>query len=183
MSLSQMIRRPAAAKEAANDPAGGAVTMTSLELVEFINASRMPDQAELRHADFLAKFPLVLRGGERDFSFTYRDVQNKERPCYHFPKREACLMAMSYSYDLQAKVFDRMSELEAARFAVPTTLAGALRLAAEQAEQILNVAQRRLPCPHFFGHGKGWRCRPQSLPVCTHGLNLKRYAVTTSSRN
>lgn len=24
------------------------------------------------------------------------------------PKREACLMAMSYSYDIQAKVFDRM---------------------------------------------------------------------------
>ncbi|MEO6852360.1 MAG: hypothetical protein ABI410_00485 [Rhodoferax sp.] len=61
--------------------------------MEFINASRAPGAAELRHADFLVKVPLVLTGGERNFSSTYRDVQNKERPCYRFPKREACLMA------------------------------------------------------------------------------------------
>ena len=34
------------------------------------------------------------------------------QPCYRFPKREACLMAMSYSYELQAKVFDHMTALE-----------------------------------------------------------------------
>lgn len=115
------------------------VTMSSLELVAFINASRQAGEAELRHADFLAKVPKVLNGGERNFSSSYLDIQNKERPCYHFPKREACLMAMSYSYDLQAKVFDRMTALEALqtpRFQVPSTLAGALRLAAEQAEAI-----------------------------------------------
>lgn len=88
------------------------VTMTSLELVDYINSQRGEGEAELRHSDFLAKVPNVLGGGERNFSSTYRDVQNKERPCYAFPKREACLMAMSYSYELQAKVFDRMTELE-----------------------------------------------------------------------
>ncbi|HCR9934797.1 TPA: phage antirepressor KilAC domain-containing protein, partial [Acinetobacter baumannii] len=35
-------------------------------------------------------------------------------PCYQFEKREACLMAMSYSYDLQAIVFDRMTAMEEA---------------------------------------------------------------------
>ena len=113
------------------------VTMTSLELVDYINSQRGEGDAELRHSDFLAKVPNVLGGGERNFSSTYRDVQNKERPCYIFPKREACLMAMSYSYDLQAKVFDRMTELEQRpAFAIPTTLSGALMLAAQQAEQI-----------------------------------------------
>jgi hypothetical protein len=77
--------------------------MTSMGMVEFINASREPGAAELRHADFLAKVPLVLRGGEGKFSSTYFDVQNKQRPCYRFPKREACLMAMSCSYDLQER--------------------------------------------------------------------------------
>ena len=118
-------------------PTVNPVTMSSLELVDYINSQRGEGEAELRHSDFLAKVPNVLGGGERNFSSTYRDVQNKERPCYIFPKREACLMAMSYSYDLQAKVFDRMTELEQRpAFAIPTTLSGALMLAAQQAEQI-----------------------------------------------
>jgi hypothetical protein len=87
--------------------------MTSLELVSFINSSRELGAAELRHSDFLEKVPTVL-GLEMSGKFrsSYLDSMNREKPCYNFPKREACLMAMSYSYDLQAKVFDRMTELE-----------------------------------------------------------------------
>lgn len=43
------------------------------------------------------------------FSCYYKASNGKQNPMYRFPKREACLMAMSYSYDLQAKVFDRMT--------------------------------------------------------------------------
>lgn len=92
---------------------GGTITMSSLEMVEFINAQRKEGEAVLAHSDFLKKVPLVL--GEKDagnFSSIYKDSMNREKPCYRFPKREACLMAMSYSYELQAKVFDRMTELE-----------------------------------------------------------------------
>lgn len=92
---------------------GPAITMTSLELVQFINNQREAGESELRHDHFMAKVPQVLgETGAPKFRDTYRDVQNKERPCFIFPKREACLMAMSYSYDLQAKVFDRMTALE-----------------------------------------------------------------------
>lgn len=42
------------------------------------------------------------------------------RSIYTFPKREACLMAMSYSYELQAKVFDRMTALEERQVRVQT---------------------------------------------------------------
>lgn len=90
-----------------------AVTMTSLELVDFINSQRSESESTLRHDDFLRKVPIVL--GEEDarkFTGNYKDSMNRKKPCYVFPKREACLMAMSYSYDLQAKVFDRMTELE-----------------------------------------------------------------------
>jgi hypothetical protein len=88
--------------------------VTSLELVEFINSQRGEGESTLAHSDFLKKVPQVLGGGAGNFSDTYRHPQNGQTyPCYRFPKREACLMAMSYSYDLQAKVFDRMTALEA----------------------------------------------------------------------
>lgn len=115
------------------------VTMSSLELVAFINASRQAGEAELTHANFLKKVPNVLNGDEVKFYSVYLGGNGQERPCYNFPKREACLMAMSYSYELQAKVFDRMTALEALqtpKFQVPATLSEALRLAANQAETI-----------------------------------------------
>jgi hypothetical protein len=93
-------------------------TMTSLELVEFINSERMAEAAGghfafLAHADFCKKVPVVLGEGAGKFSDTYQNPQNKQTyGMYRFPKREACLMAMSYSYDLQAKVYDRMTALE-----------------------------------------------------------------------
>jgi hypothetical protein len=95
-------------------------TMSSLEMVEFINADRKERAAaekpyvELRHDSLVAKVPKVL--GKEDaqkFSGVYLGKNGQDRPCYYFPKREACLMAMSYSYELQAKVWDRMVALEA----------------------------------------------------------------------
>lgn len=101
------------------------ITMTSLELVSYINEERcykasaagaaFPSKgyAQLRHDHFLAKVPKVL--GEihsPKFLGEYTDATGRVLTCYIFPKREACLMAMSYSYELQAKVFDRMTALE-----------------------------------------------------------------------
>ena len=108
------------------------ITMTSLELVDFINEDRKARAqavgagfpslgfAKLEHADFLKKVPIVLgQDHAGKFSETvYRVNPSGGRPIpspgYRFPKREACLMAMSYSYELQAKVFDRMTALEQA---------------------------------------------------------------------
>ena len=91
------------------------VTMVSLELVDYINDSRKFDEkpVQLRHADFMAKVPKVL-GVETSEKFrsSYLAGNGEQRPCYRFPKREACLMAMSYSYELQAQVFDRMTAME-----------------------------------------------------------------------
>ena len=96
------------------NPAAAPVTMTSLELVQFINNQRDVGAAELAHSDFLKKVPMVLGEVAGNFSSYYTASNGKQNPCYTFPKREACLMAMSYSYDLQAKVFDRMTALESA---------------------------------------------------------------------
>jgi len=101
------------------------ITMTSLELVDYVNAERKENAlaaaagfpskgfAKLEHYDFMKKAPEVLGGGVGKISDTHVNPQNGQSyPIYRFPKREACLMAMSYSYELQAKVFDRMTELE-----------------------------------------------------------------------
>lgn len=101
-----------------------AVTMTSLEIVDFINDHRKAEAkasgyafpcekfAKLRHDHFMDKVPDVLGGVPLDRE-TYRHPQNGQTyECYRFQKREACLMAMSYSYELQAAVFDHMTKLE-----------------------------------------------------------------------
>lgn len=132
------------------------VTMTSLELVEFINSQRKEDEALLAHSDFLKKVPAVLGKDAGNFSSIYLDSMNRQKPCYRFPKREACLMAMSYSYELQAKVFDRMTELEqqVTKFQIPQTLPEALRLAADLAEknaQQAVVIEQQKPAVEFVG--------------------------------
>ncbi|MDH1293871.1 hypothetical protein N5C43_21775 [Comamonas terrigena] len=132
-----------------NIPAAGQepVTMTSLELVDFINELRASSEPVLLHKNFLAKVPEVLKETSAKFSADLPDGYGRPRRGYRFPKREACLMAMSYSYELQAKVFDRMTELEVGQAPkLPQTMAQALRLAAEQAE-ILEQQQAR---------GGGW---------------------------
>lgn len=99
--------------------------MSSLQMVEYINADRKAKaEAEgltfpckeyrvLQHKHILAKAPKVL-GEEHSAKFLaqYKDSTGRELPCYQFPKREACLMAMSYSYELQAAVYDYMEELD-----------------------------------------------------------------------
>jgi phage antirepressor YoqD-like protein len=130
----------------------GQLTMSSLELVEYINAERGDGVAQLRHSDFLEKVVAVL-GDEYSGNFrsTYTASNGKQNPCCNFPKREACLMAMSYSYKLQAKVFDKMTELEQSQqpaFKVPQTLSEALRLAADQQDTIVaQAAQLALAAP------------------------------------
>ena len=97
------------------------VTMSSLKIVDFINnhrkeiATTEKPYKELRHDDFMRKVPSVL--GELHapkFIGTQTYGNNNTRHIYQFPKREACLMAMSYSYELQAQIFDRMTAMEEA---------------------------------------------------------------------
>ncbi|EBB0695619.1 TPA: Rha family transcriptional regulator [Salmonella enterica] len=101
-------------------------TMSSLQMVDYINTDRKAKaRAEgmdfpckkyrkLRHADFTKKVPNVLGlGYAKNFAHPFKNEQNgEEYPGYLFPKREACLMAMSYSYELQAAVYDYMEELD-----------------------------------------------------------------------
>ena len=102
-----------------------APTMSSLQMVDYINADRNKKACSegldfpckkfrmLKHNDFLKKVPKVLGENQSGKFFSdYIDGKGRAYPCYRFPKREACLMAMSYSHELQAAVYDYMEELD-----------------------------------------------------------------------
>lgn len=97
--------------------------MTSLELVELINKVREEEFergktkkfTKLQHSDFTKKVPLVL-GKEAARKFFGTDTYKNgtggtvTREIYKLPERESWLMAMSYSYTLQAYIYDKMTE-------------------------------------------------------------------------
>ncbi|WP_127958041.1 hypothetical protein [Serratia microhaemolytica] len=136
------------------------ITMTSLELVDYINTERaekaktagadFPSKghALLRHDQFMVKVPKVLGEASPKFLgddvFTVGNGAKTVRKIYRFPKREACLMAMSYSYELQAKVFDRMTALEEQqRTVLPPTKEDQVKcglLILESAAKLLNLS-------------------------------------------
>ena len=109
-------------------PTNEAPTMSSVEMVDYINAERKlkaesqglkfpcKQFRKLEHRSFMKKVPKVLGGAAAKFfaadSYINGTGGKVERDIYNFPKREACLMAMSYSYELQAQVFDHMTKLE-----------------------------------------------------------------------
>jgi hypothetical protein len=95
--------------------------MTSLQLVEYINYLRKQenplDYTELLHKSFMEKVPKVLKDTAINFaSSSYKGNGSAmlERKIAIFEKREAMLMAMSYSYDIQAVVYDAWEKAEKA---------------------------------------------------------------------
>ncbi len=74
-------------------------TISSFELVELLNALRDESEPRLRHDHFVTKVVKVLAERARRF-------KDSNSSGYIFPRREACLMVMSYGYKLQAMMFD-----------------------------------------------------------------------------
>ncbi len=77
----------------------GIKTMSSLDMVAYINASREPGSKELLHKNFLAKVVTVL--GKTTSAKILAHVQVpgpngavRMSPIYNFPEEESVLMAM-----------------------------------------------------------------------------------------
>ncbi|ECF6757008.1 Rha family transcriptional regulator [Salmonella enterica subsp. enterica] len=147
-----------------------APTMSSLEMVDYINANRKAKAeaeglsfpckkcSKLSHKNFMPKVLRVL--GEiqsAKFLADYIDDKGRTQPCYNFPKREACLMAMSYDYELQAQIFDYMTELE-------RNINGDLVYTIQQMENIVSIA-RKASDEDSSDAGRRLRQRQDDLPL------------------
>lgn len=89
-------------------------TMSSMEIVELINNHRAEGRKQVRHDNFMVKIQSHPAINSPKFLGQYKDRTGRDSKCYYLPKREAELMVMSESLDVQAKVYDRMTTLEAA---------------------------------------------------------------------
>ena len=91
----------------------GTKAVSSIELVKIINEVRKAEgQSDLRHDNFMTKIESHPSIDSPKFLGQYKDSTGRTLKCYHLPKREAELMVMSESLSVQAKVYDRMTELE-----------------------------------------------------------------------
>lgn len=106
-------------------------TMSSREIAELTGT---------QHKDVLEKIRKTLDECEissAEFSAQYKDSTGRSLPCFNLPRRECDLIIAGYSAKYRLAIIDRWQELESKQaFEIPTTLSGALMLAAKQAEQI-----------------------------------------------
>jgi len=109
-------------------------TMTSLQIAEITGK---------RHSDVMRDIRVLLGNGiaERNFALSYyTSTQNKTQPMYNLTKKGCLILASGYDALLREKIINRWEELETEKqqtnFAIPQTLAEALRLAADQAEVV-----------------------------------------------
>jgi len=89
-----------------------AKTMTSIELVAVINSMREEGKAELRHDNFMVKIESHPGIDSPKFLGQYKDSTGRTLKCYQLPEREARLMVMSESLEVQTAVLDRLIEVE-----------------------------------------------------------------------
>lgn len=108
--------------------------MSSLEIAEITGK---------RHADVLRDVRNLIEQGanERNFALVeYKDKKGEIRPCYNLTPKGCLILASGYDVVLREKIINRLEELEMQKknggFSIPQTLSEALRLAADQQEEI-----------------------------------------------
>lgn len=118
------------------------------EIAKFNNSKEMSslEIAEItgkRHADVLRDVRNLIEQGanERNFALVeYKDKKGEIRPCYKLTPKGCLILASGYDVVLREKIINRLEELEMQKknggFSIPQTLSEALRLAADQQEEI-----------------------------------------------
>ena len=112
-------------------------TITTLQLREMINAARAEaGEPVISNTHFIDKVRDELDLGDDKF-FTIPHEQNlKPQIVAEITIEQATLVGMRESKTVRRAVLDVLKEMQNPQFSIPTTLSGALRLAAEQAETI-----------------------------------------------
>ncbi len=117
-------------------------TISSVELVEIINSMRPEGSAELRHDHFMVRIEKHPGIDAPKFSGTQTYGNNNTRKVYNLPKREAELMVMSESLEVQTKVYDRMTALEEQLRITPPTRQKARQQVPAEAFKMLPMVVR-----------------------------------------
>ena len=114
----------------------GLNVMSSIDLAKMCIGKDQYD-----HKNFMAKAKQVLGEGVVNFYHTYIHPQNGQKYSYLLlPERESCLMAMSYSYELQAKVYDAWQALRNPVAMTPMEMVITIATAVAAQEKSLAVA-------------------------------------------
>ena len=124
------------------------VTMTSIELLAIINQARAAyNEPEVRRNQFNARVEDELEGSHYKKTVVANE-NGTESVVFELNQDQCMLISMRESKAVRRKVLDKLKSM-----GVPQTMAQALRLAADQAEQIeLHQAQLALAAPkvQFF---------------------------------
>jgi hypothetical protein len=102
----------------------GIPVMSSIDLAKMCVPALTKSGKENKdqHSDFMKKAKDVLDSTFGNFSERETYGNNNTRTILLLPEREACLMAMSYSYELQAKVYDAWQALRNVTSTIPTSM-------------------------------------------------------------
>ena len=109
--------------------------MSSVDLAELCIGDKKD-----AHSDFMKKAKKVLGDKVGNFSELISYARGT-RTILMLPEREACLMAMSYSYELQAKVYDAWHE-KVSKPKLPATYLEALQQLVEKETLLLEQAEK-----------------------------------------
>lgn len=110
---------------------GQPLTMTSREIAELTGKEHMHVMRDARA--LLAE----LGQSEEGYIQNWTHPQNGQTYTeFALPKRESLILVSGYSITMRAKIIDRWQDLESGMGSLPKTLPEALRLAADQAEEI-----------------------------------------------
>lgn len=115
------------------------VTMSSLEIAEL--TGKLHKNVKRDIDTMLAD----LKEDALNFEHIYLDSMNRQQTAYRLDRRHVDCLLTGYSAVLRMKVIDRWQELEVQQqpaHRIPQTFAEALRLAAEQAEQLALAAPK-----------------------------------------
>lgn len=117
----------------------GAITMNSARLLSLVNEARLSaGEKPVRHNDFVARCRDELEGDYYE-SFVVQNLNNTETTHLNMTADQCKLVAMRESKSVRRQVLVALNQMAPA---VPKNFAEALRLAADQQEQIEQQAQQ-----------------------------------------
>ena len=117
----------------------GAITMNSARLLSLVNEARLSaGEKPVRHNDFVARCRDELEGDYYE-SFVVQNLNNTETTHLNLTADQCKLVAMRESKSVRRQVLVALNQMAPA---VPKNFSEALRLAADQQEQIEQQAQQ-----------------------------------------